>query len=248
MSRNIFDLNQILGDIDQSHNKEETRLETKTRDASPQPNQSLLQNYEEIPRNEWARIPEKTYIRYTDLQGNIKKGCTINSLSEYGENIVFQVYAKGPNGKYTNWHTSSKNMGKIYKYVKKDQQVPQLAEAPTKKQTKKEQNTLYPPPQENSLKSSSEIPKIEPIRAEAPKIIDSFSSGLHDIPPSNINNMLIDQMQSPSTMQVDIMNKKIENLEIAFQKLHTRVNSMVRVINAICEKLPRNGGADKQPH
>ena len=238
MSRNIFDLNQILGDKDATQKEaikfEDSEFPSKDKTWDYKRSDAFEKNYEEISRSDWPKLAEKTYIRYIDLQGVMHKGCSISSITDKGDYVIFQVYSKARGNGYSTWRISSKNISKLYRFRKEDKK-PKPEKEPVevdKTSKKQEKKSIYPPQQENSLKSSTEMPKIEPIRAELPNRSENMAE---------TTSISIDPIISvPSTMHVDIMNKKIENLEIAFQKLNTKVNSMVRVINAICERLPKN--------
>ena len=79
----------------------------------------MLENYEEVPRDEWDQIPKNTHIRYLRKDGAFRRGGFIkaNYTSSYGEDKGKQSIQLASNLSYksSKWTVSFDDLEKIWK-------------------------------------------------------------------------------------------------------------------------------------
>ena len=111
---NIFDLTKLV-----SMENEEELKKTST-EISSGDQDKLLENYVEVPQEDWDKIPKKTHIRYLRKDGNFRRGGFVraNYVSSYGDNKGKKSIQLASNMSYTKaakWTISLDEIDKIWK-------------------------------------------------------------------------------------------------------------------------------------
>ena len=102
---------------------------TVQKDYTSEKIQEMLENYDEIPRNEWANLQIGTHIRYMKKSGDFKPGGFIRNKklgdkpSFLLENVPFGSKASNPN--YVSWMMLFDSVLKVFAKNKNSQSVKQ---------------------------------------------------------------------------------------------------------------------------
>lgn len=107
---NMFSLDTILKEIDPEDTKKITPEKEKVKNIN-------MNNYVEIPKEDWNSIPINTYIRYKE-NNVIQSGGKVASIAP-NVSITLNIYAFRYR-RYTPKIVSFSNMTNIYKFVKNE--------------------------------------------------------------------------------------------------------------------------------
>jgi hypothetical protein len=114
-TENIFDLTKLVP----HQNEEELKKEVTITSISDR--DKLLQNYIEIPREQWESISQMTHMRYLRSDGNFRKGGFVKNIiiGSYGARKGKQCFQLASNASYksTNWQVCFDDLDKVWKRV-----------------------------------------------------------------------------------------------------------------------------------
>ena len=80
----------------------------------------ILKSYTEWPKNQWATIPIRTYIRYMTNDGKLKTGGRIKSITKETDGSLTFAINKYAKRRTLVWEINSKKISNIYEYTKVD--------------------------------------------------------------------------------------------------------------------------------
>ena len=213
-----------------SNNKIDNNIDNKLDNQLTKPN--LSKSYIEVDKINWHLIPKKTYIRYILINNNdLKHGGLISDIIKDNSSYKFILYTKI--GTYwKSWQVKFENIIKLFKLDKTDNKdkldIQDVNKTPQIQQT----------PQIQHIPQIQQTPQIQP----TPQI-----QQIQHIPQSNYNNLLACQTiplqlplsviqntdNNPYKTEIELLNKKIENLEITQQRLESDIKKIINIISKL---------------
>ena len=117
-----FDLDKILGSLPDGRTGGAQRTsELSEKSTNNKKSKSSLSNkYVEIPKSSLSSLPSNTYVRYKDLDGDLKPGGGIlREVVGKDNNQMIRLYRYDKVAKkHFNWLVKLNEISKIYKYVR----------------------------------------------------------------------------------------------------------------------------------
>jgi hypothetical protein len=217
-------------------------------------NDDKKKSYIEIPKNEWKYLPKKTYIRYTMLNSDeLKHGGMISDIINENGDDIFLLYSKIGNY-WKSWKLKFNTINKLYKlnkqndanisqYDKNIGQQPiinnqlnqqQINQQQFSQQQLNQQQLFQPSLNQQQLNQQHIINNNQlsnPISIfQKTNLMPNYDSLLacQPIPLPNMNN---DNKQYKT--EIELLNKKIENLEITQQRLESDIKKIINILNKI---------------
>jgi hypothetical protein len=210
---------------------------------------SNINSYIEIPKNEWNILPKKTYIRYI-LIGNeeLKHGGMISDIINESGNETFVLYSKIGNY-WKSWKLKFNTINKLYKLNKQSgkniSQSPLLNQQQLNQQPLIQQFTPYnnqqqpliqqftPYNNQQSLINNNQLNNQQnnPISIFQKTDISQGFENLLACQPIQLPNLNNDNKSYKT--EIELLNKKIENLEITQQRLESDIKKIVNILNKL---------------
>ena len=209
---------------------------------------SNINSYIEIPKNEWNTLPKKSYIRYILIGSEeLKHGGMISDIINENGNETFVLYSKIGNY-WKSWKLKFNTINKLYKLNKQStknisqppllnqQFIPydnqqQLNQQPLNQQPLNQQFTLYD--NQQSLINNNQLTNQQnnPISIFQKTNISQGFYNLLACQPIQLPNLNNDN--KPYKTEIELLNKKIENLEITQQRLESDIKKIVNILNKL---------------
>jgi hypothetical protein len=219
---NMFELDSILGGLDEIAN---SHVKSVAGGATTSDNPNL-DNYSEIAKSDWIRVPADTYIRYFDLTGKWRPGGKVKSIEKDKDgNMGFKVGSFNAKSKrFFMWSIKFANIKHLYKYVTSaTNTVPaRMVDITGGQVNQQPQQSQQSQPQQSQYESSNDLTTMYKYESKEDQLLDKLGSKL-----------LFDDTDG------DILKKKVDGIESDIIRMSDDMKKMFTLIKRIYLRLEK---------